>query len=347
MCRRRRAAFTLVELLVVIAIIGILIMLLLPAINMAREAARKSNCMSNLRQLGTATHTFADTFKRYPPGMLGPLPAEAPVLPSLKGQMTGHLAFLLQYMDNAGLARWLDQDKDWIHSGSYGVDSLFDMQKYIDSDPPYNFWMRPSAWQYAQTKLKSLLCPSDRGVEAIPDPFVIVSTSHSGSCSDCNLTGTSFSSGVGDALGRTNYLGNAGYCGNIGCPQSYVTLGGKPRGLMTLMGPFTNRSKSEHRSLIDGASYTVLFGEVMGGDTVSDVRHSFAWISCNGLPTAWGIAPDTLDEFGWYQFNSYHPGVVHFCMGDVSTKAVNVRRDPDEYQYAAGMSEGGVVNWGG
>src|SRR5689334_1907778 len=63
-----RKAFTLVELLVVIAIIGILIALLLPAINMAREAARRTQCKNNLRQMGIAFNNFHEANKRFPSG---------------------------------------------------------------------------------------------------------------------------------------------------------------------------------------------------------------------------------------------------------------------------------------
>ena len=68
--RRRRRGFTLIELLVVIAIIAILIALLLPAVQQAREAARRSACKNNLKQIGLALHNYHDTHRVFPPGFI-------------------------------------------------------------------------------------------------------------------------------------------------------------------------------------------------------------------------------------------------------------------------------------
>lgn len=103
--RRGSSAFTLVELLVVIAIIGILVALLLPAIQAAREAARRAQCISQLKQFGIALHNYHSTNKSFPPGAL------------LKNSNTDVYAnanaTLLPYFEETSLHGIYDQDEQW------------------------------------------------------------------------------------------------------------------------------------------------------------------------------------------------------------------------------------------
>jgi prepilin-type N-terminal cleavage/methylation domain-containing protein/prepilin-type processing-associated H-X9-DG protein len=126
---RKRHAFTLIELLVVIAIIAVLIALLLPAVQMAREAARRSQCRNNLKQIGLALHNYLATFSVFPIGRYHP--------ESQPGSWTGRLAPIV------GLGPYLEEN------------ALFNASNFMVAD---DLNQNVTA---LRSQLEVLLCPSD------------------------------------------------------------------------------------------------------------------------------------------------------------------------------------------
>ena len=102
---RARRAFTLIELLVVIAIIAVLIGLLLPAVQAAREAARRAQCTNNQKQVGLALHNYHSTHNTFPPFSVLPRTRTA--------QPWSALARLLPFIEQANLANLINFDTDF------------------------------------------------------------------------------------------------------------------------------------------------------------------------------------------------------------------------------------------
>src|SRR5262245_37153285 len=139
---RKRYALTLIELLVVIAIIAVLIGLLLPAVQKIREAANRSKCQNNLKQLGLACHNFEGNFGKLPPGYLGPIPNERVYGSEVDAiQHAGLMVYLLPYFEHDSLFRQLKIDLDVNRTGPA--------------------WFTDATnWNLAQTRLPTLECPS-------------------------------------------------------------------------------------------------------------------------------------------------------------------------------------------
>lgn len=111
-----RIGFTLVELLVVIVIISILMALLLPAVQTAREAARRVHCANNFRQVGIAMHSYHHTYETFPAGLRWYYPgscAESPDTPGLVYAFTGLFVRLLPYLEQTAVYETLEPDRRW------------------------------------------------------------------------------------------------------------------------------------------------------------------------------------------------------------------------------------------
>ncbi len=106
--KNNRSAFTLVELLVVIAIIGVMVGLLLPAVQAAREAARRMSCGNNLKQIGLATHNYESAYRQMPPSRIEIGTAGAP-----NAHHAGWQLMVLPFLEQTALFEQYNKNRSW------------------------------------------------------------------------------------------------------------------------------------------------------------------------------------------------------------------------------------------
>jgi prepilin-type N-terminal cleavage/methylation domain-containing protein/prepilin-type processing-associated H-X9-DG protein len=324
---RGRAGFTLVELLVVIAIIGVLVALLLPAVQAAREASRRSSCQNNLKQIAIATHNFHDVYNNLPP------------LRVANNQATWFV-LIMPYMEQGNIERL------WTFSALYSS----------TTNAPGR-----------ALQVKSYYCPSRRGPQANPNISQQEDVrpgdngpppDFTGPFTDARFAGTNNPPG---ALG--DYAGNAGNV--FGWPFAPTSVDWSSiRGNGTIIqGQLVGTqwtSNCAFRMITDGLSNTYLAGEkhvpigMFGRAKVGDGSiYNGVWTTYSGRlagpedPPAKGPKDVTAslngDAFYARKFGSYHPGVTQFAFCDGSVRATRITINLENYRRLAVRHDGEVA----
>ena len=235
--RRKHSAFTLIELLVVIAIIAVLIALLLPAVQAAREAARRMQCVNNMKQLGLAIHNYHSISDSIPPGRIwAPTTQAFPTIFS-NCQNTPWFVLMLPQFEQQSLANAFN-----FSLGSEGVPSTNPQDTFI------GFFANSTV---ASTKVGLFQCPSDQARQ-----FQIPAAYASGAGLPALATPMSTKGNYAVSWGNTNWGQNYRSC---------------PTGATYLQSAFGHNGKLSFASVTDGLSTTVFMAEVVQGDT-NDVR---------------------------------------------------------------------------
>lgn len=350
-CQRR--AFTLIELLVVIAIIAILISLLMPAVQQAREAARRTQCRNNLKQLGLALHNYHDVHSRFPAGYFSYPTSDgsAPAWAELDAQTWdgapgwSWAAMLLPHLDQANVTNAIDFDQP-----------LWD----------------PRHRDAIATKLSVFLCPSSSGGD---EPFTVEDASGA----------PRLINGQPITVGRSHYVASHGQescwgeCGAASTGIVFTDIYTSTTRTVTINGdvgvvsdgPFYRNSGTRFRDVTDGLTNTIFLGEhssklsdktwvgvVPGASTPPRFTSpengpdaaatmvlvhggpSGGELDITGFPI---IHPVNFPTYHVGQMYSEHVGGGHICLGDGSVRFVSENIDLFLWAELSSMNEGEVT----
>jgi prepilin-type N-terminal cleavage/methylation domain-containing protein/prepilin-type processing-associated H-X9-DG protein len=281
--KSRRSGFTLIELLVVIAIIGVLVALILPAVQAAREAGRRTQCINNLKQLNLAAQEYHDAFQSFPSGWYCNDPNDA----STAG------------MGDPNCVPWSATVYMWS-----GLPSLFTKLESTNIWDEINFNLPPAyldannvkrPWADNATSVRRgmdfFVCPSNRAAKA-------------------NTTSTT-STGVASRFGPSDYRGNMAAGAVYNCTDT------NPINCFNYDNGLTYRNSTVSMAdITDGSSYTVIFGETKTGDWADAT-------GCCIRTTADRTINRPLPGTNVYSYwASNHNHVVNFAFCDGSVKTV-------------------------
>ncbi len=312
-----RRGFTLVELLVVIAIIGVLIALLLPAVQAAREAARRSQCNNNLKQIGLALHNYEIVLKVYPPGRLGCDGVTSPTCAcgsNTDAQRVGTsaLVLILPYMENNPL---------------YDSASFQKIGIWNDSmDPALNKgWLDAPRLKLVSTRVPTYVCPSSTAEPYWPDLtwWAIPVAPATGSYAMCH-----------GSIGPSDGISTRMKCQNTGL--------------------FLYGTVRASREVTDGLSNTFYAGEVLAAHTPESEniwtyasRHLDTMRNTeNPLNTPPGKGTYVTCPYGPCHngaFGSEHPTGANFLYGDGRVAFVSENVDLATYRAASTIALGETV----
>lgn len=312
---RDRNGFTLIELLVVIAIIAVLIALLLPAVQQAREAARRTQCKNNLKQIGLALHNYHDTHNRLPSALLGGITSDT-------DDGYGFLCMLLPFIEQGALFDQINPQ---------GQPRVF--RTYHDN----NGGPMPGG----TVKIQSYRCPSSALPDHVPDSYSI--SGYSGPALPAHNVRM-----VGYAL--TDYKGAGGSCrGDNGLLHKNAEAPGGRRfaditdGLSNTVAVgessyvTTNSPTFQNPSPTRVEDWPTWIGGIGTDESIRFNGRSSAPINCRTTPgNMWSAINDDCAF-------SYHTGGAQFVLADGSVRFINENVSMQTWCDVNGINDGAVV----